>query len=145
MFCASCGATLTPGMKFCASCGAQVPGAAPVAPAPVPPPSYSPMPPPGYPSAPPSYPGTPMAPPGYSPNPGPGYHPSSYEAPTTSGKAIAGFVLAFLCGVLGLIFSILGYQECKNSNGTVKGEGLALAGIIIASINMFLGLIIALS
>jgi hypothetical protein len=50
----------------------------------------------------------------------------------TSGMAIAGFVLSFFCGLLGLIFSILGRNECKRSNGTVGGEGLALAGIIIS-------------
>src|SRR5262249_8078112 len=49
----------------------------------------------------------------------------------TSGMAIAGFVLSFFCGVLGLIFSIIGYNESRRSAGTVSGEGLALAGIII--------------
>jgi hypothetical protein len=53
--------------------------------------------------------------------------------PRNSGMAIAGFVLALLsCSLLGLIFSIIGYSECKKSMGTVKGEGLALAGIIIS-------------
>jgi hypothetical protein len=50
----------------------------------------------------------------------------------TSGMAIAGFVLSFFCGVLGLIFSIIGYNESKRSGGTVTGEGLGLAGIIIS-------------
>ncbi|SRR5213078_2850586 len=52
----------------------------------------------------------------------------------TSGLAIAGFVCAFLCGPVGLILSIMGRNECKRSGGTVGGEGLALAGIIISSI-----------
>lgn len=60
--------------------------------------------------------------------------------PRTSGMAIAGFVLSFLCSLLGLIFSIIGYNECKKSNGTVSGEGLALAGIIISIISMIIGL-----
>jgi len=59
----------------------------------------------------------------------------------TSGMAIAGFVCSFFCGLLGLIFSILGRNECKRSNGTVGGEGLALAGIIISSISLALSVI----
>jgi hypothetical protein len=54
----------------------------------------------------------------------------------TSGMAIAGFVLSFFCGILGLIFSILGRNESKRSNGTVTGDGLALAGIIISILNL---------
>ncbi len=52
----------------------------------------------------------------------------------TSGMAIAGFVLSFFGGisVLGLIFSVLGYNACRRSQGQLKGEGLALAGIIIS-------------
>jgi hypothetical protein len=63
------------------------------------------------------------------------------QATRTSGMAIAGFVLAFLCSLLGLIFSIIGYNECKKSGGMVKGEGLALAGIIISILSMLLGVI----
>ncbi|HEY1558860.1 MAG TPA: DUF4190 domain-containing protein [Kofleriaceae bacterium] len=63
----------------------------------------------------------------------------------TSGMAITGFVLAFFCSLLGLIFSIIGYNECKRSGGAVTGEGLALAGIIISILSMLLGLIIVAS
>jgi hypothetical protein len=52
----------------------------------------------------------------------------------TSGLAIAGFVCSFFCGLLGLILSILGRNECKRSGGTVGGEGLALAGIVISCV-----------
>jgi hypothetical protein len=95
-----------------------------------------------------------MAPPpgaGYGPGygyPPPGYgHSSPYlSGPTrTSGMAIAGFVLSFFCGLLGLIFSIIGYNECKNANGEVSGEGLALAGIIISIVSMVLGILWAMS
>jgi type II secretory pathway pseudopilin PulG len=54
----------------------------------------------------------------------------------TSGLAIAGFVCSFFCGLIGLILSIMGRSECKRSGGTVGGEGLALAGIIISSISL---------
>jgi type II secretory pathway pseudopilin PulG len=59
----------------------------------------------------------------------------------TSGLAIAGFVCSFFCGLLGLILSILGRNECKRSGGTLGGEGLALAGIIISSISLALGVL----
>ena len=57
----------------------------------------------------------------------------------TSGMAVAGFVLSFFCGLLGLIFSCIGYSECKKSNGIVTGEGLALAGIIISILSFLIG------
>lgn len=56
--------------------------------------------------------------------------------PRTSGMAIAGFVLSFFCGLLGLIFSIIGYNQVKKSNGALTGGGLALAGIIISSLSL---------
>ncbi|HEX7836358.1 MAG TPA: DUF4190 domain-containing protein [Kofleriaceae bacterium] len=71
---------------------------------------------------------TPSMPPPYMP-----------RATRTSGLAIAGFVCSFFCGVLGLILSILGRNECKRSGGTVGGEGLALAGIIISSVMLVFG------
>ena len=62
----------------------------------------------------------------------------SSMAPRTSGLAIAGFVLSFFCGLLGLIFSCIGLNECKKSNGAVVGEGLAIAGIVISLANMLI-------
>ena len=67
------------------------------------------------------------------------------QMPTSSGMAIAGFVLSFFCGLLGLIFSIIGYNECRSSNGMKTGEGLALAGIIISICSMLLGIMMAMS
>jgi hypothetical protein len=58
-----------------------------------------------------------------------------------SGMAIAGFVVSFFCGLLGLIFSIMGHNECKNSGGTVEGGGLAVAGIVISCITGILQII----
>jgi hypothetical protein len=54
----------------------------------------------------------------------------------TSGMAIAGFVLSFFCGLLGLIFSVMGRNECKRSNGSVGGAGLAVAGIVISILHL---------
>lgn len=59
----------------------------------------------------------------------------------TSGMAIAGFVLSFFCGLLGLIFSIMGLNEVKRSNGQLGGGGLATAGIVISIVNIVIGLL----
>src|SRR4051794_10914079 len=64
------------------------------------------------------------------------YPPTMPTRTRTSGLAIAGFVCSFFCGLLGLIFSILGYNESRRSGGTVGGEGLALAGIIISCLSL---------
>lgn len=115
MNCPTCGAVNQPGAAFCSQCATNLL---------VPPGQALPPPPPQQPY-------------GYGQDP-------AYYAPVatrTSGMAIAGFVLSFFCSLLGLIFSILGYNECKKSNGTVTGEGLALAGIIISIIGMLLAFV----
>jgi hypothetical protein len=73
----------------------------------------------------------------------PGMHPGMQGAPMqtrTSGMAIAGFVLSFFCSILGLIFSIIGYNQVKKSNGMVTGGGLAIAGIIISILSLLIGI-----
>ena len=130
MNCPRCATINLDGSAVCSSCGAQLPAsAAPGAAAYGAPPG----PPPGYPAGPPQ---------GYYPPP---YGVPMQVAPSTSGMAIAGFVLSFLCALLGLIFSIIGYNEVKNSNGMKTGGGLALAGIIISILNMLLGIMIMAS
>jgi hypothetical protein len=61
-------------------------------------------------------------------------------APETNGLAIASFVcsclgiLPFLFGVpciLGVIFGFVSRGRIKRSHGALKGEGLAMAGIIV--------------
>jgi type II secretory pathway pseudopilin PulG len=66
------------------------------------------------------------------------YPPAVPPVYRTSGWAIAGFVCSFFFGLLGLIFSIIGRNECMRSGGTIRGAGLALAGIIISSIQLAL-------
>ena len=61
-------------------------------------------------------------------------------ATSFSGKAIAGFILSIagffiagiICGVLGIIFSSLAFNDIKYKNQ--NGKGLAIAGLIIAII-----------
>ena len=49
--------------------------------------------------------------------------------------AVIGFALAFILGIPGLVFSIMGYQEGER---TGKHKGLAIAGIVISIINIIL-------
>jgi len=72
-------------------------------------------------------------------------HVPGMPAMRTSGMAIAGFVTSFFCGLLGLILSLMALDECKRSNGTVGGQGLAQAGVAISIVSMLLGLLIAMS
>ncbi len=113
MNCPTCGAQNLPNAAFCSQCATNLMAPPGVAPG-------------GMPRAPMGMPGMYGAPP---------------VATRTSGMAIAGFILSFFCGLLGLIFSILGYNEVKRSNGTVGGGGLALAGIIISILQLVGGLL----
>ncbi|HEU6447512.1 MAG TPA: DUF4190 domain-containing protein [Verrucomicrobiae bacterium] len=63
----------------------------------------------------------------------------------TSGMAVTSLVLAvlgfFTCGVtalFGLILGIIAFVKIKNSNGAMKGGGLALGGIIVSAIFVLL-------
>ena len=102
-----------------------------------PPPGGGGYPPPGGGGYPPPGGGYPP-PPGYPPQGyGPGYPggpPYGGGAPRTSGLAIAGFVCAFFIPLLGIIFSIMGLNQANRSQGQIRGQGLAIAGIIISVI-----------
>ena len=50
----------------------------------------------------------------------------------TNGMAIAGFVCSFFIPILGWIFCGIGLNNAKKYDG--KGKGLAIAGLIIASV-----------
>jgi len=52
-------------------------------------------------------------------------------APKLSGLAVAGFILAFLCGPLGLLLSLIAFVQIKTSKGRLRGEWLAVTGVII--------------
>ena len=113
MFCRICGYELPDNAQFCSRCGTPV-------------------------AAPEEYTAAPV---------------NTPVAPTkTSGKAITGFVMSLVgiffttsigydfiglaatiaCGVIGLIFSIMGKKEIKSKG--LKGKGLATAGLIISII-----------
>lgn len=110
MNCPTCGTQLADGSPFCSTCGANLGGRLP------------------------AFGQAQFNPYGGQPQP------PMMQMQRTSGMAIAGFILAMLsCSLFGLIFSIIGYNECKKSLGTVKGEGLAIAGIIISVVWMLFG------
>jgi len=58
---------------------------------------------------------------------------------STNGLAIAGFVCSFFFQILGLIFSIIGLVQIKKTGE--NGKGLAIAGIIISSVVIFITII----
>src|ERR1700693_5931647 len=56
--------------------------------------------------------------------------------PETSGKAIASFILglflfAFPMSILAVIFGHLSLSDIRKSAGRLKGEGLAIAGLVM--------------
>jgi hypothetical protein len=119
MTCSRCQTINPAGSSACASCGAPLMPDAP----------YAPPQPAGYP---------PQYPPGYMMPPS-GFMPP--PQPTTSGMAIAGFVLSFLgClwipTILALIFSLIGMSQINKSNGQIKGKGFAIAGLVIALVHI---------
>jgi hypothetical protein len=161
MFCPACAHNNADAATTCAQCGGalprpmQGPG---MAPPPYPGPQYGMPPGAPYGAPPPGYGGAPMGGPYAAPygQPYPYGPQGPYGAPMpiyrhqgppirTSGMAIAGFILSFFGGILGLVFSILGYNEAKNSGGAVGGQGLGLAGIIISIVMMVFWLFITVA
>ncbi|MGZ5416838.1 MAG: DUF4190 domain-containing protein [Nocardioides sp.] len=101
-------------------------------------------------ATPPGYGAPPPPPPGYG---APGYGGPSYGgAPRNSSKAVASLVvgiispiLGFCCAVIGLVgivAIVLGrsaQKEIAASNGTLTGEGMAKAGVILGIIGTVIG------
>jgi hypothetical protein len=169
LLCKTCDAEVQPGQTFCVNCGARtegntysvsdapsapaVPGSAPVAPytAPdlgVPPPL------PVAPAQPPYAPSLPASgmPPATAQQPGaPGV---PYAPPVSEGETSTGAVLSLVFGLLGLFFFLpvigsivavvaghIARRNIRESNGRLKGDGLALAGLITGYIGIGLVLI----
>lgn len=113
----------------------------------VPPPAPPPPPPP--PAPPPAWGGTAGPPPGsiYG-NP---YGYGTTGLPRTSGLAIASMVLGIvsivLCGITALIGLPMGYaakKQIRESNGTITGDGMATAGIVLGWIVIGIALFVLL-
>jgi len=76
--------------------------------------------------------------------------PNKINAPTrTDGFAIAGFVCSLVSlfilgiplGILGVIFSAVGMGRVNNSEGKLKGRGMAIAGLVIGIVGLAVVLI----
>jgi uncharacterized membrane protein len=71
----------------------------------------------------------------------PAYPPGMGGEPKTSGLAIAGFICAFVCNLVGLILSIVALSKINSSGGQLKGKGLAIAGIILSAIFLVISIL----
>jgi len=104
MFCSKCGTSIPETSRFCDHCGQPVPGQA------IPLPSQ-----PGAPPPPASYPG----------------------AGETSGKALASMItgifglLLFFPAIAAIILGHISRSEIRKSNGRLKGNGMATAGLVM--------------
>jgi general secretion pathway protein G len=92
----------------------------------------------------------PSSPPGYGGSASDRAAAPAGAAPKTSGLAIAGVVvgLAGFCapvvgGLAGLILGIVAMRQIKRSGGTVGGRGLAIAAIVVSSVTLMVGLLVA--
>ena len=60
------------------------------------------------------------------------------QQPNWNGMCIAGFVCSFLFSIVGLILSIVGLKQAKQSGE--RGQGLAIAGIVISAVRIALAI-----
>lgn len=60
-----------------------------------------------------------------------------------NGMAIAGFVCSFLFSIVGLVLSIIGYNQTKKTGE--KGKELALAGIIISGLSIVMTIVMIIA
>jgi Domain of unknown function (DUF4190) len=72
------------------------------------------------------------------------YYRSSYVAPKTSGMAIASFVLSLLWifglgAIVALFLARSARREIAHSNGTITGDGFAIAGMVLGVIGVITG------
>lgn len=78
----------------------------------------------------------------------PGYgqapqQPAYYPQDRWNGMAIAGFVCSFLFSIVGLVLSIIGYNQTKKTGE--KGKELALAGIIISGLSIVMTIVMIIA
>lgn len=73
--------------------------------------------------------------------------PPPYGAPPPAtgfnGMAIAGFVLAFLCNIAGLVCGIVALNQINRH--PQRGRGLAIAAIVISVLSMVIGLAVGIA
>jgi hypothetical protein len=60
-----------------------------------------------------------------------------------SSLAVAGLLSSICCGLVGLVISIAAIAECDRSGGRIKGRRLAIASVVIALVDLAVGLALA--
>ena len=58
--------------------------------------------------------------------------------PKLSGLAVVAFILSFACGPLGLLLSLIAFARIKGSKGRLRGEWLAVLGVIVGVVFLLL-------
>lgn len=66
------------------------------------------------------------------------YHQQPQQAGSVPGIVIAGFILSFLCPLVGVILCAVGMSEAKRRNA---GTGLATAGLIIGGVFLLINVL----
>ena len=151
MFCPNCGSVVEDNARFCPTCGAVLPheesasvqSEKPQDPAPTKPVDNSPF---GAayetPESMRQYNNTGYTPPqnngGYAPPQAAPQHNASAPAENNT-LALVGFILSFFVPLAGLICSIMGL---KKAGPTGNRKGMAIAGIIISAVQMFINFIL---
>jgi hypothetical protein len=74
----------------------------------------------------------------------PYYQSSQYQAPKTSGTAIASFVLSLvwifgLGSIVGIVLARSARREIATSNGRITGDGFAIAGMVLGILGVISG------
>lgn len=69
--------------------------------------------------------------------------PAVYPQDRWNGMAIAGFVCSFIFSIVGLVLSIIGYNQTKKTGE--KGKELALAGIIISGLSIVMTIVMIIA
>src|SRR6185312_5084952 len=160
MFCYNCGASLPEKTEFCSNCGRPAQGPAPgqgstphgqaasssgTTSQPVPPSSTSaPVSPPSAQGAPSPWQNVPSMGQPYTGQPQPAQRQAYYAEPQTDGKATGSLILgilslvcfSFLAGIPAVILGHISRKNIRQSMGRLKGDGMALAGLIMGYISI---------
>ena len=62
------------------------------------------------------------------------FGPNPLIRPHTPFVVILGFIFSIIMGPIGLVISIIGLRLVNQSKGTLRGRGLAIAGIVIGAL-----------
>ena len=126
MYCHLCGKEIEAGSTFCPYCGTRIKAAPPEEERKADKDEFFDAPP---------------APPAYQ-QPYPDQQSPAPQTRTNS-FALIGFILSFFFSIGGLICSIMGLRQC-NQTGE-GGRGLAIAGIVISAVSLFLSVVLTSS